>query len=185
MKEAIHFKFDVTLTDKDYLDLNLFVALKSHYGKGQMRKLRVLFAVFICVAALLSLIGGGFSPEAFLFLIPYAVLLIVFEALLVPFFALSIKGNIKALKKQGKMAFHPVSAIEFFDESITETTPEHTTKLTYSALERISEVDGNVIYLHLNSLAAYILPRTVFESDSQYKDFLAFIKTKCANFDTY
>ena len=47
------FKFNVTLSDKDYLDYNIFWMTKSHYGKKSMIGARNLFLI---VAVMISLL---------------------------------------------------------------------------------------------------------------------------------
>ena len=83
------------------------------------------------------------------------------------------------------MGYSPVSDMEFYDESFIETTPENKTEQKYSAIERISVITDKVIYIHINTVMAYILPIYCFESKEQYAEFLEFIKTKCKNIDVY
>lgn len=179
------FKFEITLTDKDYLDCNVFLVLKSPYGKGQIARFRIFIALLVVAMSLLTVVGGGFSTFAIIAIILYAVILTLFEVFARPFFVRTIKGQVKAMKKQNQMAFPPESTVEFDDDAIIEATPTGKSELKYSALERISVVEGKVVYLHFGSAAVCILPRPVFKSDAQYEDFLAFIKTKCENIDTY
>ena len=98
---------------------------------------------------------------------------------------LSLKGQIKALKKKGKMAYTPESTMQFDDSVFIETTPTERAERSYSSLERVSILSGKVVYIHLNNVTAYIVPRDSFDSEEQYNAFLEFIKTKCANIDVY
>ncbi len=41
------FQFNVNTDDKDYLDYNKYMILRSHYGKNQMVGLRVVIAFFL------------------------------------------------------------------------------------------------------------------------------------------
>ena len=179
------FKFHINLNDKDYLDYNIFWMTKSPYGKKQMMDFRVLIAILFSAISFFSLFGGGFSADAWLGIIPYALVLILFELLLNPFFAWILKGNIKSLKSKGKMGYSPVSEMEFYDESFIEITPDNKSEQKYSAVERVSVIADKVIYIHTNNVMSYILPLCCFKSKEQYKDFLDFITTKCSNIDTY
>lgn len=58
------------------------------------------------------------------------------------------------------------------------------TENKYSAVERVSVTDG-YIYIHINGLMAYILPKPSFSSDGQYEEFLSFITSKCGNVEKY
>ena len=98
---------------------------------------------------------------------------------------MSLKRQIKSLKKSGKMGYSPESVAEFYDDCFVETTPDNKVEHKYSAVERISIVDNKVVYVHINNVMAYILPFSCFKSEEQYGNFLTFIKTKCANIDVY
>ena len=66
------------------------------------------------------------------------IVLLIAQIFLTRFFSWSLKGQIKTLKKSGKMGYSPESVIEFFEESFVETTSENKTEHKYSAVERIS-----------------------------------------------
>lgn len=181
----MNFKLSINVSEKDYLDYNIFWNFKSSYGKKGILKCRVLLTAIIAVVILFSLFGGGFSSSAFLGIIPYIIVLVLLQILLKPIFVSTIKGNIKSLKKKGKICYSERSVIEFFDDSFIETAPEQKSEVRYSAIERISIVSNKVIYIHVNNLLAYILPFSSFESDKQREDFISFIKEKCAKVEIY
>ena len=181
----MHYKFYINLNDNDYLNYNTFWTIKSPYGKKQMLKFRITIAILIAAISFLSLFAGGFSADAWIGIIPYAILLVLFELLLNPFFCWILKNNIKSLKAKGKMGYSPVSEIEFYDESFIEITPDNKTEQKYSAIERVSVITDKVIYIHVNNVMSYILPLSCFESKEQYNDFLNFVRSKCTNIDVY
>ena len=179
------FRFHVHLTDEDYLDYNIFWVLRSPYGKKQMIKFRIIFAALTAVVFFLSLLGGGFSADAFVGAIPYLVVLILVQLLLDPFFIWVLKGHIKSLKKQGKMGYSPDSEMEFFEDYFVEVTPQNKTEQKYSVLERISVIENKCVYIHVNNVMSYILPMACFASKEEYGRFMEFIKTKCTAVDIY
>ena len=179
------FKLNICLTDKDYLDYNVFWMTRSPYGKKQMTSSRIIIALICCAIAFLSLLSGNFSSEAFIGIIPYAILLVLFELIWRPFFIWIIKGQMKSLKKQGKMGYSANSDMEFYEESFVEITPENKTEQKYSAIERISILTDKVIYIHVNNVMSYVIPTSCFESKDQLDTFIDFIKEKCINVDTY
>lgn len=179
------FRFNVNLSDQDYLDYNVFWAIKSPYGKKQILTLRVIIAALFAVIILLSLYGGSFSVGSFLGVIAYVIAFILVQVFLTRFFGWILKREIKKLKKNGKMGYSPLSVIEFFDNSFIETAEFNKTEQSYTAIERISIVDNKMIFIHINNVMSYILPLSCFESEEQYRSFLDFIKTKCANIDIY
>ncbi len=115
----------------------------------------------------------------------YLILLVVIQLEWNPFLRWTLKGTIKSLKKKGKMGYSPEATLEFLEDSFLETTPDNKTEQRYEAVERISVLRGKAIYIHVNSVMAYILPMSCFESPEEYEAFLAFVKRKCPKIATY
>ncbi len=181
----MHFKFNTTLNDQDYLDYNIFLMTKSPYGKKQITKFRIVLALVYTVLSLLYLLTEDFSVGAWVGAIFILICLVLFELLLNKFFIRITKGQIKSLKKKGKMPYSPVADMEFYDEVFIETTPENKTEQKYSSIEKVSIITDKIIYIHVNNLLAYIIPLNCFNSKEEYNDFISFIKTKCQTIDVY
>lgn len=180
------FQFNVNMTEQDYLDYNKFQLIRSPYGQKQLKNLRISLTALFGGAVLLSSIVGGFSVEYILTaVIPLLILYIIMQAACKSFLAWSLKGQLRMMKKSGKTCYSQSSIMEFYDDFFVETTPDNKTEQKYTAIERISFVDGNVIYIHINNLMAYVLPINCFESKEQYASFSEFIKTKSENIDIY
>ncbi len=177
------FKFDIKLNDNDYLEYNNFVILKSRYGKKQLMSFRIIMAALLSAWILLLLYNGGFSKDAFIGVIPQVILLVVFQVVLTPFFKFVMKGTVKRLNKNGKKGYSPNSVMEFYVDDFVEKTDEYETRQKYTAIDKVSIIEGKTIYIHINNLMAYILPITCFESCEQRGRFIEFIKTKCSNVD--
>ena len=129
---------------------------------------------------MLFIIKDGLSNVIF----AYLLLLILFQALLIPFYTLFLKLHLKSLNKNVKPLYSATSHLDFCEDIFIETTPDNKTEQKYSCIERVS-IYNNYIYIHINAILAYILPRSAFESDEQYAGFIEFIKTKCSNVDIY
>lgn len=181
------FRFNVNVSEHDYLDYNKFWMLRSPYGKKQMLTLRVLVNVVFAVFIFISCFGfaEGFATDILISIILLLILLLLFNVFLNKMFSFSLKGQLVALKKKGKMAYSPSSVIEFFDDSFVETTADNKLEHKYSAIERVSVVDNKMIYIHVNNVMAFMLPIASFESMMQYDSFLEFIKGKCNSIDFY
>ena len=89
------------------------------------------------------------------------------------------------MKKNGKLAYSPKAELIFFEDCFVETTESNKTEQKYSSIERISIIEGRIIYIHVNNVIAFLLPVAAFDSWELYDAFLEFIKTKCENIDTY
>lgn len=181
----MNYKFNVTLTDKDYLDFNIFWMIKSPYGKKQMTKLRlVLIALFVSGGITVMLLGDN-SVHTYMSVGGLAIILLLFQIFMARFMAWSLKCQLKSMKKNGKMAFTPKATLEFSDDVFIETTPDNKTEQKYTSVERISIISGNIIYIHINNIMAYLLPMSSFSSAEEFKKFIDFMKTKVADIDTY
>jgi hypothetical protein len=179
------YKFNVNCDDNDYLDYNVFMCLKSPYGRNQMVLLRIFILACVAVSCLFLLAKRGFEANAWINIVPYIIFLMIMEVLLNPFLVWILKIYIKFSRKRGKRGYSPVSEFEFYDEKFIEITPDYSIEQKYSAVERISIITDKVVYIHINSLMAFILLINCFESEEQYKSFIEFLKTKCQNIDVY
>ena len=179
------YRFEVKLSEQDYVDFNVFHMLRSEYGKKQIKNLRILLAVFIVIMNLLTFAGEDFSGDSLFFIIPMAIVLIVFEIFLPKFLKWLLKGTIKGLKKSGKMGYSPESVIEFHEDCFIEATPQKKIEQKYETLENIYIVDMKMIYLYENNVAAYMLPTACFKSKAELDEFIEFLKTKCSKIKVY
>lgn len=179
------FQFNVNLSEQDYLDYNMFWMIKSPYGKKQFITLRIISSIIICVIFFVILFWGGILDNVFIGISILIIFLILHQLFFKRFFLGTLKGQVKSLKKSGKMAYSESSVIEFYEDYFMEITHDNKVEQKYSVIERISLLDNKAIYIHINNVMAYIIPWTCFESAEQYDSFLEFIKTKCANIHTY
>ena len=174
------FQFNIDLTDKDYTDFNVFWQTKSRYGKKMLIIFRII--LLIPISTLSAVLDIGLSAES---IISGILLLIIPQLLVIPFFKLIAKIQIKALIKNGKPPYSPHSVLTFYEDCFTEETEDIKTEVKYSGIDRISIVENKLIMIHTNSVQAYLLPAICFGSDIKYNSFKEFIKTKCAAVDTY
>ena len=176
------FQFNIDLTDKDYVDFNIFWQTRSRYGKKTLIKFRIFMLVLCFLPTLSVVLDTGFSAES---IIPGILWVILIQLLLVSFFKLIAKIYIKTLIKNGKAPYSPHSVLTFYEDCFIEETENIKTEIKYSGIDRISIVENKLIMIHTNSVQAYLLPAICFGSDIKYNLFKDFIKTKCAAVDTY
>ncbi len=181
----MNYKFNVNLTDTDYIDLNMFINIRSYYAKEFQKKTRILYTALCLAIILITLISGGFSKEAFIGNISTIVILLVFQLLFNKFLALSLKSRIKVMKKTGKMPYSPDNVMEFYNDYFVKNTADEKNEVKYTAIERVSVIENKYIYIHVNCVQTYILPMRAFASTEQFYFFLAFLKTKYLTIDSY
>ena len=179
------FSFSITLTDEDYFEFNKFHSLESHYGVNKTSKLRWFVTALLGVVILAACFVGGFDSFFFSYSVAVLVLLVCYNLFWRQLMSWSIKSSLKHLKKKGKLAYSPFSTLEFGVEGIVETTDVLRVEQKYSAIERVSVVEGRYIYIHNSNLGAYIIPMSAFSDQSEYESFLDFLATLNIKTDIY
>lgn len=186
----MNYCFDYTITKEDYYKFNKFNSLKSPYGKKVVLFLRIFFSVFLLVNLLLSILPiNGDSEEVLTQILGiitlYIILNVIFNLFIKPFFILLIKLYVRFLNNKKKKCFSENNKLGFFDDKFIETTEFAKTELNYNAIDNISVIPENVIYIHLNRMIAIIIPFNAFESKKQFDEFVEFLKTKSENLKIY
>lgn len=181
------FRFNVNITEQDYLNYNSFWMLRSPYGKKQMLTLRLAVTAIFVILIFITCFGfaEGYIADTLLSIIPLGVFLILFHIFLNKLYSVFLRVHMNALKKKGKMGYSPSSIMEFYDDHFVETTVDNKSENKYTAVERISIVGNKMLYIHVNNIMCYMLPFASFENKEQYNDFMSFIKTKCNSIDFY
>lgn len=179
------FRFDISLTDQDYLDYNLFMLLKSPYNKNMILTFRIIVSAFFAIIPSIPLLSNEFSTGTIVGIILILTVIVLYNIFFAKSFARTIKSNMKKQKKKGKLSYTPLSSLEFYDDKFIETSPLNKTEQSYAAIERISIVENRLIYIHENRVVGYIIPRACFSSPEEFVSFIEFIKTKNSNIQCY
>ena len=181
----MQFTLNVFLKDSDYFDFNTFHSLESHFGRKQIKKIRLIYiATMLILLALVLFLAGSYS-----FAIIYTILMSAFTVIYMLLFKKIVKRNIRKqiekLKKNGKLPFDAVSQFEFYDNKFAEITSDKRIEQSYDSLEKICVVRDQFLYLYYNSISAYILPLAQIESQVDKNEFLSFIFQKCKTVEQY
>lgn len=184
-RKNIKFRLNVNITEKQYLDFNRFAVKNIAYPKKDVIRLRV-YIFLITVLTVVSLyVNLGFSDEFIKRVAIFLVLLTVIQLYVPKILITSVIRRVKSQLKKEKKLYSPVSVVEFSDDCITEITPDDRSEVKYSSIKSVSVVEGKMIYIHINSLLACLIPVSSFESQLKYNEFLSFIAEKCDSFKTY
>ena len=109
----------------------------------------------------------------------------VWQILLPAYNKFFVRLNVNRVAKSGKLPYSPHAVMEFYDDHFSEKDGVSSMESEYAAIERISVIEGKVVYLQRDSLAAYIIPMSAFESDEQYCAFIDFMSTKVTDIKYY
>ena len=179
------YKLNAEITEQDYYDYNKFVMFRSPYGRKQIKSTRLFIAILCLILFVVFFVIGGFSVSSFISSIPYLILLVIMELLVMPIFKITLNMQLKNLKKSGKLIYSPSSVIDFYDDKFIETTDEGKTEFVYAAVERVSVVADKEVYIHINQVLAYIISMQCFNSKEQYEGFLKFLEEKNLKLERY
>ena len=168
------FQYTFKLDEQDYYEFNRYHMDNAPQMKRQMGILRFLFPVFFVFLGMS--LGSGFAAAGIVNVLSgvLAVLWIVFFKRITNY---SLKINIKKLKKDGKLVYDKDVEICFYDENFTEKSVESDSTFKYSMIEKIG-IGHAGIYLYMGALLAHIIPKSVFESEAKFEEFVAFINSK-------
>ena len=177
----MHFKFDVNVTENDYIEFNEFVLVKSPHLKRIMLLLRILFAVLFIWLIVIALSDIGFNLIGILAGGLFLAMGVIVQIFLGPIYMFFFRSSIKSIRRSGKLPYEEKSDMEFYDEHLLACSPSSKVEQKYSSIEKIVVVDGRVIYLFISSAQAYLLPARTFDGREQFENFTAFIKERCSN----
>jgi len=172
------YEYKINLEEKDYVTFNEYHMQNSPSGKKTILTFRLMMPIISIIIIFIFWIVG---VDPFLLLIESIVL-----ALVSVFFVFyskrllmkSIVKTIAKLKKEGKLPYNQESVMTFDDEGIHEKTDKSESKNRYTMVEKIGNTD-HAIYIYFSAMQAYIIPISVFESDTDKKQFLEFLYSKC------
>jgi len=177
------YEFKFTLTENDYIEFNIFHSRNSPMVKKFTRFIYIF--TFAIIALALGVNLAGIEEDLILMLVVTGSVLVLLGGLLfllkkLTFFDKAIlKLQMNLMKGNGKLPFSEQNFLQFEDDCFIENTVDTETKTKYSKIERIA-VSEKAIYLYLTAMTANIIPVSVFESEQQKEEFLAFINGKVA-----
>lgn len=173
-------QFKFTLSDKDYIDFNLY----HLYGRKRSKRSILIFGVVISIILLITMLLTADNQNMI-----SRILIII---LLIPGIGISfliarwlpsvimnpiLRLYIKILGKRGKLPYGQEILLQFNESSMFEKTADLEANINYSAFESV-EIGKNAIYLYTNQLQAFIIPFNLFKTPAEKASFLSFIEMK-------
>ncbi len=173
------FKFNVNITQEDYIELNKVVMTQTPAGKKSSKISNFIFAAVCAILVLFILITSEFSGKGFILTgVLIIAFLLVHLTLNKTINNLAIKATVKSLTKiKGKLPYSENSVLEFYDDVFVEITDDNKSEVKYSAIENVF-VNETFVVLFINSMQAYIVPTRSFESNEQKNSLVEFLNGK-------
>ncbi len=173
------FRFEIRLTDDDFLDFNRFHMFSTDHQGKQVQSLRFLSSGMMILIWLMTSFSDDFTWGIF---IARGIVYVAFALLAFfgtkPFMWAVAKRTVKKSLASDDRLFSREAIIEFSEEGFFETTPVNRTENKYDLIKSIYLVNGRMFYIYINSMQGYILPVAAFDSAAQYNSFIDFIRRK-------
>ena len=173
------YKFDYTLDDKDFIEINSF-----HYDTAPESKKALLQLRLICLGVLIFLfmrliVNTKNQTDTVISVITCVVISLIWIIAAKPLFNYTIKKKITAMIKKGKIKYNKNITVHFGEDEILEVTENTQSENKYPSIDRIAE-NAKFIFIYYDSARLTPLPLSVFETEEQKNEVLAFIETKRA-----
>ena len=176
----MNFKFNVNLTEQDYINFNKFHILKSDFGKKTNKHFKIIIIVLLIIATIITFIMNGIKV-GIAGLLVFSLIGILTLLLTDKFLFLSTAATVKSLKKTGKLPYSPSSVVEFDEEGYIESNETEKNERKYSVIENVTvSEEYTAVYVFVSSASAVILPYSAFKSREELFAFIEFMKTKCS-----
>ena len=171
----MEFKFDFTLSEQDYMDFNYFHMFSSKVGVKLYKRLRWLTSGLFLAVGVLYLLLYGFNVDGLTYLGVFGVCAAIDWFACKPTLRATLKRQVKFNKKQGKLPYSPEASMTFEEDCFAERTETNKSEYSYSVICDAYLVNDRMFYLYMDTMRAFLLPVSAFESKAQLNAFLEFI----------
>jgi len=180
------YQFEFSLSEKDYLDFNVFHNVKSSENTSK-KSIIIFFSAILVVFSLLFITNHGLNTTTFIS-IGIAMFIVIFVFFFIMFIfkvtrlnnlltILILKLQIRSIKKTGKLPFGKENVIRFYEDFILSIEDSTETKMQYARIEKVAE-GKKAIYIYSSAIQAFILPFSAFSNGQERNEFWAFINQK-------
>lgn len=159
-------KYNIYLTDEDYIRFNIFYANHSKTGKQSMLMARIslpFLAIAIIIVFLISGVSYGLLVTEAVFL---GVASIVWFVYMPKMAEKNIRKKICKIKADGKLPFHEHAEIEFQDSMIVEKSEQEEIHVKYTDIQNIY-LEKDYLYIFYSAVQAFIIPNHCLGEDKE------------------
>jgi hypothetical protein len=165
-------KIDYTLTEDDYLRYNIHHFMHSPALRNNRLLLR--FATPLLTVAILILLTGPVPWTLTVCAVVYIAWVIVWPFL----HRQSVKRTVAKMMRDGRgNEFVGEFSLELADDRMRGSGNGRVTETDYDRIERIV-ADGDVHYVYVGSISAYILPDSAFRDEGEKLRFFDLLEEK-------
>ena len=174
------FNLHCSMTENDYYNFNLVFQKLPSNRKNMLRGMIIVPAAWFLVYMLYGFVANKGIDLVYSTIgcIIFLIVSVIWILLYKPLIRLTLKSNIKKMKKMGRLPYNPESDTMFEDESFTEQGSGYKCEVKYTEIERIVVAENGYICLFTDVQRAHIFKFNCFKDETERKAFIDFIKEK-------
>ncbi|WP_156286668.1 YcxB family protein [Oceanivirga salmonicida] len=173
-------KFKFVLTERDYVDFNLFYNKNLKFLKKQRKTFRIIFTLLPIIIIILFLpIEGIYSnvPLSIFFIILSLILSVLIFHFYFKLNDSAMEGITYKILNERKHDFPFEMTISFEDDKIISTKKFENVSMGYEKIKSL-EISDKAIYVFTEIARAIILPNHIFASNAEKQELIDFINSK-------
>ncbi len=178
-------EFKFVLTERDYVDFNLYYNKNLKFLKKQRKTFRIIFTLLPIIIILLFLpIEGIYSnvPLSIFFII----LSLILSALIFHFYFKlndsAMEGITYKILNERKHDYPFEINLSFKNDKIISNTKFENTFINYEGIKSL-EISDKAVYVFTSITRALILPNHIFASNAEKQELIDFINSKIKKAD--
>lgn len=155
-------KFEVNITEEDYLKFNYYHHFHSKSGKKLIFGMRIAVPILLLAIEVTDLLKGVDSAMFWYNVVFMTVFTVIWEIIVNPVMKHSIRFSIKNMKKDGKLPYHVNAQIEIKEDCIVESTENSMLTIPKGDILSVCDVE-DYIYVYFGGQQAVIIPKRCIE----------------------
>ena len=159
-------KYEIRINDEDYIRFNIFYQIHTKVGKRQTNIMRILFPFMALLFFLMFVITGAKTRLIITEAIALTIASVIWCIFTPNIMERNVRRNIKRIKANGKLPFHPYAEIELQDSMMVEKSEQGEFHVKYQDIENIYS-DKDCLYVFYGATQALIFPYNCLGNDKE------------------
>ncbi len=172
-------KLELSISESDFLEFYRYTlkSAKSRSEKHEKSNFAVLFLSSIAVGVVLSLVLNRFNISFQIFSPPVIVSVVVIVFVFLVFLFLSLKKMQRNTMPRNEGVILGDQSLELDDKGVCLEKDGYTSFVKWEKVISLEESESS-FYIFVDTIAAYIVPKRVFDSGNAQGEFCSFVKSQ-------
>lgn len=174
-------KLEFSISENDFLKFYRYTlkSAKSRSEKNEKSNFAVLFLSSIAVGIVLSVVLNRFNMSFQIFSPPVIVSVVVIVFIFLVFLFLSLKKMQRNTMPRKDGVIMGDQSLELNDKGVSLEKGGYSSFVKWEKVISLEESESNY-YIFIDTIAAYIVPKRVFDSENVQGEFCSFVKNQMA-----